>query len=144
ATIGSVGYYDDSKGTNVGATAAALNGMGSMSGGRLVLIAGGDGKGQDFSPLREPVARYVRDVVLIGRDGPAIGAALDGSGVPVHSCQSLEEAVDKAASLAQPGDAVLMSPACASYDMFRSYLHRAEVFVDAVRELGLSRGEVTG
>ncbi|WP_151448571.1 UDP-N-acetylmuramoyl-L-alanine--D-glutamate ligase [Lacisediminimonas profundi] len=144
ATIGSVGYYDDSKGTNVGATVAALNGMGSMSGGRLVLIAGGDGKGQDFAPLREPVARYVRDVVLIGRDGPAIGVALDGSGVPVHSCQTLEEAVDKAASLAQPGDAVLMSPACASYDMFRSYLHRAEVFVDAVRELGLSRGEVTG
>ncbi|MDB5796158.1 MAG: UDP-N-acetylmuramoyl-L-alanine--D-glutamate ligase [Paucimonas sp.] len=142
ANISGVEYYDDSKGTNVGATVAALKGMGAVCSGRLLLIAGGDGKGQDFSPLADPVARYVRDVMLIGRDGPAVGAALDATGVPQHACQTLEEAVERAASLAQPGDAVLMSPACASFDMFRSYLHRAEVFVQAVRELGLSRGEV--
>jgi UDP-N-acetylmuramoylalanine--D-glutamate ligase len=150
ATISGVAWYDDSKGTNVGATVAALSGMGSEAGNRagnnvgarLLLIAGGDGKGQDFTPLAEPVARHVREVFLIGRDGPALGAALVASGVPLHACASLEEAVSLAASMAGPGDAVLMSPACASYDMFRNYLHRAEAFVAAVREIGLSRGEV--
>jgi UDP-N-acetylmuramoylalanine--D-glutamate ligase len=142
ATIGGVEYYDDSKGTNVGATVAAILGMGLVCNGRLLLIAGGDGKGQSFAPLAAPVARYVRDVILIGRDGPAIATALDGTSVPQHSCDSMQAAVMQAAALAQPGDAVLMSPACASYDMYRSYLHRAEVYVDAVRELGLSRGEV--
>jgi UDP-N-acetylmuramoylalanine--D-glutamate ligase len=144
ASIGGVEYYDDSKGTNVGATVAAILGMGPVCNGRLLLIAGGDGKGQSFAPLAAPVARYVRDVILIGRDGPAIGTALDGTAVPQHVCDSMDAAVNKAAELAQPGDAVLMSPACASYDMFRSYLHRAEVFIAAVRELGLSRGEVIG
>lgn len=142
ATIGGVEYYDDSKGTNVGATVAAILGMGPVCNGRLLLIAGGDGKGQSFAPLAAPVARYVRDVILIGRDGPAIGTALDGTAVPQHVCESMHAAVMRAAELAQPGDAVLMSPACASYDMYRSYLHRAEVYVDAVRELALSRGEL--
>jgi len=142
-TIQDVEYYDDSKGTNVGATVAALNGLGH--GGkpnRLLLIAGGDGKGQDFSPLAEPLAKYGRAVFLIGRDAGAIRSAVTDSGVELIDCATLEEAVEKAGAMAQGGDAVLLSPACASLDMFRNYAHRAEVFVDAVRELALSRGEV--
>jgi UDP-N-acetylmuramoylalanine--D-glutamate ligase len=142
-TIQDVEYYDDSKGTNVGATVAALNGLGH--GGkpnRLLLIAGGDGKGQDFSPLAEPLAKYGRAVFLIGRDAGAIRGAVTDSGVELIDCATLEEAVEKAGAMAQGGDAVLLSPACASLDMFRNYAHRAEVFVDAVRELALSRGEV--
>jgi UDP-N-acetylmuramoylalanine--D-glutamate ligase len=145
ATIGDVEYYDDSKGTNVGATAAALNGLGAQQSngtGRLVLIAGGDGKGQDFSPLAEPVAKYVRAVLLIGKDAQAIRVAIEPAGVDLIDCMTLEEAVQRAAALAQPGDAVLLSPACASLDMFKNYAHRAQVFIDAVRNLGLSRGEV--
>jgi UDP-N-acetylmuramoylalanine--D-glutamate ligase len=142
ASIGGVDYYDDSKGTNVGATVAALNGLGLMQGGRLVLIAGGDGKGQDFSPLAAPVAKFVRTVVLIGKDGPAIRSAVAPSNVDTLDCATLQEAVERAAEFARPGDAVLLSPACASLDMFRNYAHRAEVFADAVRELALSRGEV--
>jgi UDP-N-acetylmuramoylalanine--D-glutamate ligase len=146
ATIGSVDYYDDSKGTNVGATVAALNGLGLAQAqggpGQLVLIAGGDGKGQDFSPLAEPVAKHARAVLLIGRDAAAIRAAIEGSGVELIDCETLEAAVQKASELAHGGDAVLLSPACASLDMFRNYKHRAEVFVDAVREVALSRGEV--
>jgi UDP-N-acetylmuramoylalanine--D-glutamate ligase len=144
ATIGGVEYYDDSKGTNVGATVAALNGLGHMQGGnsRLVVIAGGDGKGQDFAPLAEPVAKYVRAVVLIGKDAPAIRAAVQDSGVGIVDCTTLEAAVMRAAEFAQPGDAVVLSPACASLDMFRNYKHRAEVFVDSVREVALARGEV--
>jgi UDP-N-acetylmuramoylalanine--D-glutamate ligase len=142
ASIGGVDYYDDSKGTNVGATVAALNGLGLMQGGRLVLIAGGDGKGQDFSPLAEPIAKHARAVLLIGRDAAVIRAAVEQTGVALIDCESLEAAVQKAAEIAQTGDAVLLSPACASLDMFRNYVHRAEVFIDAVRELGLSRGEV--
>ncbi|WP_019141990.1 UDP-N-acetylmuramoyl-L-alanine--D-glutamate ligase [Noviherbaspirillum massiliense] len=143
ATIGDVEYYDDSKGTNVGATVAALNGLGLERGGaRLVLIAGGDGKGQDFSPLAEPVAKYVRAVLLIGRDASAIRAALAQSGIELIDCASLEEAVQRAAEVAQAGDAVLLSPACASLDMFRNYAHRAQVFIDTVREVALARGEV--
>jgi UDP-N-acetylmuramoylalanine--D-glutamate ligase len=126
-----VRYYDDSKGTNVGATLAALEGLASP----VVLIAGGDGKGQDFSPLREPVARCARAVLLIGRDAGPIAAALDGCGRPLVHCASLEEAVVRADGLAQPGDAVLLSPACASLDMFRNYAHRAEIFVAAVSRL---------
>ena len=144
-TIDAVEYYDDSKGTNVGATVAALNGLGSSLGGdsqRLILIAGGDGKGQDFAPLAEPVARYVRAVLLIGKDAASMRAAITPAGVVVEDCASLEQAVQRAAELAQEGDAVLLSPACASLDMFRNYGHRAQVFVDAVRELGLSRGEL--
>ncbi|WP_343649839.1 UDP-N-acetylmuramoyl-L-alanine--D-glutamate ligase [Herbaspirillum sp.] len=141
--IQEVDYYDDSKGTNVGATVAALNGLG-LGGrpNRIVLIAGGDGKGQDFSPLDLPVQKYARAVLLIGRDAPAIRAALADSGVELIDCASLEAAVEKAGEIARAGDIVLLSPACASLDMFRNYAHRAEVFVDAVRELALSRGEV--
>ncbi len=144
-TIGGVEYYDDSKGTNVGATAAALNGLGLNQGAasmRLVLIAGGDGKGQDFSPLAEPIAKYARAVLLIGKDAGSIRSALESSGVDLIDCETLEQAVQRAAGLAQPGDAVLLSPACASFDMFKGYAHRAQVFIDAVREVALSRGEV--
>ena len=142
--VGDVEYYDDSKGTNVGATVAALFGLGKAFGGaeqRLVLIAGGDGKGQDFSPLAEPVSRYVRAVVLIGRDAPALRAALEPAGVDVIDCATLPEAVKRASSLALAGDAVLLSPACASLDMFKNYAHRAQVFVDAVRDIALENGQ---
>ncbi|HEY4541704.1 MAG TPA: UDP-N-acetylmuramoyl-L-alanine--D-glutamate ligase [Noviherbaspirillum sp.] len=143
ANVGGVDYYDDSKGTNVGATVAALNGLGAgRDEANLVLIAGGDGKGQDFSPLADPVARHVRAVVLIGKDAPQLRAALADSGVELLDCATLEAAVQKAAEFARPGDSVLLSPACASLDMFRNYAHRAEVFVEAVRELALARGEV--
>ncbi len=145
-TIGGVDYYDDSKGTNVGATVAALNGLGASQDGasnHLVLIAGGDGKGQDFSPLADPVAKYARAVILIGKDADNIRAALQATGVDMINCATLEEATQKAAELAQSGDAVLLSPACASLDMFKNYAHRAQVFVDEVREIGLSRGEVS-
>ncbi len=145
ATISGVDYYDDSKGTNVGATVAALNGLGADLGpsGRLLLIAGGDGKGQDFSPLAEPSAKYVRAVFLIGKDAPALRAALAQTGLALVDCASLEQAVREAAALAANGDAVLLSPACASLDMFRDYKHRAQVFVDTVHEIGLARGEVS-
>lgn len=142
--IQGVEYYDDSKGTNVGATVAALNGLGADLGGtgRLVLIAGGDGKGQDFGPLAEPVARYVRAVILIGKDAPRLRAEVEHSGAELIDCHTLERAVLIASERAQAGDAVLLSPACASLDMFRNYAHRAQVFVDAVRELAMARGEV--
>jgi UDP-N-acetylmuramoylalanine--D-glutamate ligase len=145
-TIANVDYYDDSKGTNVGATVAALNGLGASQDGasqQLVLIAGGDGKGQDFAPLADPVAKYVRAVLLIGKDAGSIRDAIQSTNVQLIDCTTLEEATQKAAELAQAGDAVLLSPACASLDMFKNYAHRAQVFVDTVREIGLSRGEVT-
>ncbi|CAB1370241.1 UDP-N-acetylmuramoyl-L-alanine--D-glutamate ligase [Denitratisoma oestradiolicum] len=181
AEIGGVGYYDDSKGTNVGATVAALEGLGGQmaakamgnsrtpppilprqagevtshplprEGGwgegksmpaprneddpRIVLIAGGDGKGQDFVPLSLAIARYCRAVMLIGRDGPKIAEILAGSGVPFHQAADMDEAVRLASRAAQEGDAVLLSPACASFDMFRNYEHRALVFVAAVQAL---------
>ena len=144
ASIDGVDFYDDSKGTNVGATVAALNGLGKAFGGeqqKIVLIAGGDGKGQEFDPLAEPVSRYVRAVVLIGRDAPQLRSAIGPAGVDMIDCATLPEAVQQAASLAQPGDAVLLSPACASLDMFTSYAHRAQVFVDCVRELALDKGQ---
>jgi UDP-N-acetylmuramoylalanine--D-glutamate ligase len=147
-TIDGVTWYDDSKGTNVGATVAALNGLGAQPGGddgtaaKLWLIAGGEGKGQDFTPLAEPVARHARAVLLIGRDAPQIRAALTDTGVDLIDCATLEEAVQHAASAAPAGDIVLLSPACASFDMFTGYGHRARVFVEAVREVALSRGEV--
>jgi UDP-N-acetylmuramoylalanine--D-glutamate ligase len=144
AAINGVEYYDDSKGTNVGATVAALVGLGQSFGGeqqRLVLIAGGDGKGQAFDPLAAPVARYGRAVLLIGRDAPAIRGALADSGVPLEDCATLEQAVKRGAELAHGGDAVLLSPACASLDMFKNYAHRAQVFVDTVRELALDAGQ---
>ncbi len=126
-----VRYYDDSKGTNVGATVAALEGLGC----KVVLIAGGDGKGQDFSPLAAAFARHVRAAVLIGRDAGRIATAVAGSGTALECAADLDVAVARADALAQPGDAVLLSPACASLDMFRNYAHRAEVFVAAVRRL---------
>jgi UDP-N-acetylmuramoylalanine--D-glutamate ligase len=129
ATRRGVDWYDDSKGTNVGASIAALEGLGRPA----LLILGGDGKGQDFSPLVQPVARYARRVLLIGRDAPRIEKALDG--LPTERCASLEEAVEQAAACARPGDAVLLSPACASFDMFRDYRHRGECFAAAVRRL---------
>ena len=138
-TVAGIDYIDDSKGTNVGATVAALDGLRR----KLVLIAGGDGKGQDFAPLREPIARWARAVVLIGRDAEPIAAVLNGcDGLVLERSATLPDAVRAAARLAQEGDAVLMSPACASLDMFRNYAHRAEVFVDTVRELALEAGEL--
>ena len=131
AEVGGVAFYDDSKGTNVGATVAALMGMTS----RIVLIAGGEGKGQDFSPLRDAVAKKAKGVVVIGRDGDKIAAAIEASGVAIVHAASMHDAVRAGFSLAQPGDAVMLSPACASFDMFRNYEHRAEVFVEEVRAL---------
>jgi len=136
AEIEGVTYYDDSKGTNVGATEAALYGMGNR---KAVVILGGDGKGQDFSPLKAAVKANARAVLLIGRDASLIATALSGSGVDAHRAASLQEAVEQAQRLAHPGDAVLLSPACASFDMFRNYIHRAEVFVDAVKKLAAER-----
>ena len=168
AEIAGVTYYDDSKGTNVGATVAALNGIGGQlatqaqsahesrfphrerGAGRegddtpfagnehdrkIVLIAGGDGKGQDFSPLRNPVARHARAVVLIGRDASRIEAALDTSGVTLLQANDMQKAVSLAATAARQGDSVLLSPACASFDMYRNYEHRAEAFAAAVNAL---------
>jgi UDP-N-acetylmuramoylalanine--D-glutamate ligase len=106
---------------------------------KVVVILGGDGKGQDFSPLRDAVARHARAVVLIGRDGLQIGRAIAGCGVPVLAAGDLPEAVRKSAVAARQGDAVLLSPACASFDMFRNYEHRAQVFVEAVRQLEKQR-----
>jgi UDP-N-acetylmuramoylalanine--D-glutamate ligase len=136
ATVAGVEFYDDSKGTNVGATVAALEGLGA-EGRKLVVILGGDGKGQDFAPLAAAVARHARAAVLIGRDAALLRAVLEPgmSADRLLTADSLPAAVGIAASLAQPGDAVLLSPACASLDMFRNYVHRAEVFAAAVREL---------
>lgn len=144
AGIDGVEYYDDSKGTNVGATVAALEGLGKTFGEsdrQILLIAGGDGKGQDFSPLAGPCARYVRAVLLIGRDAPAVRAAIEPSGVPCFDLDDLPQAVRRAAGLARSGDVVLLSPACASMDMFKNYAHRAQVFVDTVRDIALEKGQ---
>jgi UDP-N-acetylmuramoylalanine--D-glutamate ligase len=138
AIVNEVEYFDDSKGTNVGATVAALQGLGQER--RVVVILGGDGKGQDFAPLAWPVQRHARAVVLIGRDGPRIREVLLPVGVPLHDASDMAEAVTLAASLAQSGDAVLMSPACASFDMFDNYGHRAQVFVQAVARLADAAG----
>ena len=142
ATVDGVQYYDDSKGTNVGATVAALDGLGA-EGLRLAVILGGDGKGQDFAPLAAPLARAARAVVLIGRDAARIEQAI-GAGqapFPVRRAATLPQAVEQAAALAKDGDAVLLSPACASLDMFRNYEHRAEVFAGAVRDLAQRAGQ---
>jgi UDP-N-acetylmuramoylalanine--D-glutamate ligase len=131
AIVDEVEYFDDSKGTNVGATVAALAGLGEER--RVVVILGGEGKGQDFEPLAAPVRQYARAVVLIGRDASIIEAALASTGVSLMHAGSMEEAVQAAAARANPGDAVLLSPACASFDMFRDYEHRADVFREAVQ-----------
>lgn len=136
-----IAWYDDSKGTNVGAAVAALNGLGGGQAKRkIVLIAGGDGKGQNFSPLAPAVAEHARAVILIGRDGAVIGEALKASGVPLVFAKDMADAVAKAGTLAAAGDAVLLSPACASFDMFRDYQHRAEVFIAAVNAWLASAG----
>jgi UDP-N-acetylmuramoylalanine--D-glutamate ligase len=144
ATVNGVDAFDDSKGTNVGATVAALMGLGAdKSPARLVVILGGDGKGQDFAPLAEPVLRHARAVATIGRDAAAIEAALSATGVPVQRHETLQAATRWAFDRAHAGDAVLLSPACASLDMFRNYAHRAEVFVDEVKALAAEHGEMS-
>jgi UDP-N-acetylmuramoylalanine--D-glutamate ligase len=136
ASVEGIDYVDDSKGTNVGATVAALDGLAQ----RAVLIAGGDGKGQDFDPLAAPVARWCRAVMLIGRDAPKIRAALESTGIALTDHATLEDATRAAATLAEPGDVVLLSPACASFDMFKGYAHRAAVFRDTVEAIAAERG----
>ncbi|MFZ3322069.1 MAG: UDP-N-acetylmuramoyl-L-alanine--D-glutamate ligase [Usitatibacter sp.] len=135
AATGGVRFYDDSKGTNVGASVAALEGFADP----VVLIAGGDGKGQDFAPLAPAVKKHARAVVLIGRDAARIEAALRPTGIALHRAATLEEAVQAAFHLAREGDAVLLSPACASFDMFRNYGHRGDVFAQAARALAQGR-----
>ncbi len=137
-SIGGVDFVNDSKGTNVGATVAALEGLGQ----KVVLIAGGVGKGQDFSPLARVVKQYATAVVLIGQDAPLIEAALRGSDVPVETLPTLDLAVARGFALAKSGEAVLLSPACASLDMFRNYHERGQAFVDAVQTLALDHGEM--
>ena len=136
--VGDIEYIDDSKGTNVGATAAALEGLGADR--KLVVILGGEGKGQDFSPLAGPLAQHARAAILIGRDAPLIRAAVESCGVPLIDADSMEQAVRLATGRAHAGDAVLMSPACASFDMFRDYAHRAEMFRAAVMRLADEAG----
>jgi UDP-N-acetylmuramoylalanine--D-glutamate ligase len=138
AVVNEVEFFDDSKGTNVGATVAALQGLGADR--RVVVILGGDGKGQDFSPLAEPVSRFARAAVLIGRDAPLIREVLGLADVPVVDAKDMVDAVSQASALAQSGDAVLMSPACASFDMFKDYEHRARVFGQAVADLADAAG----
>lgn len=135
AAIDGVTYYDDSKGTNVGSTVAALNGFTRP----VVLIAGGEGKGQDFSPLHDAIKNHARAVVLIGRDREQIAHALKGTGVAIERAATMEEAVRCARAASQSGDVVLLSPACASFDMFNNYGHRGDVFAAAVRS-AVARG----
>lgn len=143
ALVNGVEAYDDSKGTNVGATVAALNGLGDdKSPAKLVVILGGDGKGQDFAPLATPVQKHVRAVATLGRDAETIELALRYTGVSVQRHDTLEAATRWAFQRAHAGDAVLLSPACASLDMFRNYAHRAEVFVNEVNALAAASGEV--
>jgi len=134
ADIDGVAYYDDSKATNVGAAVAAMDGL-APSAQRIVLIAGGKDKGGDYTPLRERLERSGRGVVLIGEARPILERALSGADFPVVSADSMAQAVTAARELAQPGDAVLLAPACASFDMFRSYAHRGDVFQDTVKQL---------
>jgi UDP-N-acetylmuramoylalanine--D-glutamate ligase len=140
ANIDDIDFYDDSKGTNVGATCAAILGMtknvnGHCNPQKVVLIAGGDGKGQDFSPLASALQANSRAVVLIGRDAPLIETVLAKTNISIYHAADLPEAVNIAKKIAKTGDAVLLSPACASFDMFKNYVHRAEVFVEAVKQL---------
>jgi UDP-N-acetylmuramoylalanine--D-glutamate ligase len=132
--INGVTYYDDSKATNVGATAAALDGLCNRAG-RVVLIAGGIDKGGSYAPLRERLQRCGRAAVLIGEAAPLIQASLDGCSLAVERAETMEIAVRKASQLAQPGDTVLLAPACSSFDMFDSYAHRGEVFQQSVHAL---------
>jgi len=129
-----VSYYNDSKGTNVGATLAAISGLGADLSGKIVLIAGGDGKGADFAALSEPMQSWGRAALLIGRDAEAIATVLAGQTLCQHEI-TLESAVQAAQKLAHPGDLVLLSPACASFDMFNGFEHRGQCFVAAVQAL---------
>ncbi|MDZ4055740.1 MAG: UDP-N-acetylmuramoyl-L-alanine--D-glutamate ligase [Polynucleobacter sp.] len=139
AVIRDVEYVDDSKGTNVGATVAALNGLGDAAGTRKIwLIAGGEGKGQDFTPLREPIQRFVKGVLLIGKDALLMQDSLSSTGVEIEMCETLSNAVTSAAAKAVSGDIVLLSPACASFDQFLDYIHRATAFVSEVEELAMT------
>ena len=135
--VNGIEYIDDSKGTNIGATVAALQGLGR----RAVLIAGGVGKDQDFSLLAPSVAAHARAVVLIGRDAPLLRDALADTGVPLHDATDMDAAVRLCATLAQPGDVVLLSPACASFDMFTGYAQRGDVFAQAVRSMAEEAGQ---
>ncbi|AJC50392.1 UDP-N-acetylmuramoyl-L-alanine--D-glutamate ligase [Coxiella endosymbiont of Amblyomma americanum] len=129
-----VDYYNDSKGTNVSATQAAIVSLGNAMKGKLILIAGGKGKGADFFALKSVVKRYVKQVVLIGEDTPRLESALHGC-TKILRAFSMEEAVKRSSDVAQPGEGVLLSPACASYDMFKNYAHRGNVFSKIVKEL---------
>ncbi|WP_250656831.1 UDP-N-acetylmuramoyl-L-alanine--D-glutamate ligase [Alkalimarinus coralli] len=133
-SLDGVDYINDSKGTNVGATVTAIESFGKSGRGKVVLIAGGEGKGADFSPLAEPLTKFGRNVVLFGRDAGKIELSLTDS-VQSVKVNSLEEAVKEARKLAQAGDSVLMSPACASFDMFRNFEARGDAFIDAVNRL---------
>ncbi len=140
-SVGDVEAFDDSKGTNVGATVAALLGLGAdKAPGKLLVILGGDGKGQDFTPLTEPLSQHARAVATIGRDAGLIEAVVKGLLVKRHD--TLQAAVAWCFAQAQPGDAVLLSPACASLDMFKNYAHRAQVFAQAVQALATDQGAV--
>lgn len=133
ARRGGVDFYNDSKATNVGAAQAAIDGLCQAGADKVVLIAGGDGKGADFQPLATALARHGRAAVLLGRDAPRLAAVLEDV-LPLALARDMDEAVMRAAELARPGDAVLLSPACASFDMFDDYAHRGEVFTAAVRD----------
>lgn len=135
-TINGVDWFNDSKGTNVGATKAAIEGLGGSikKQGKVVLIAGGIGKDADFSPLQTAVAEFVKTVILIGRDAKIIETALHGAAKTIHAT-SMQDAIELAGAEAAPGDAVLLSPACASFDMFNNFEHRGEVFMQLVKKL---------
>ena len=137
-SVRGVDFFNDSKGTNVGATAAGLEGLGR----RIVLVAGGVGKGQDFEPLVPVVKRHVRAVILIGQDATIIAQVLAPSEVSTVFAADMNQAVTQAFACAEEGDAVVLSPACASFDMFQNYPHRGQVFVSAVTDLALDQGEV--
>ena len=126
-----VAWYNDSKGTNVGATLAAIDGLGAAITGKVILIAGGVGKGQDFKPLSPALAKYGKAVILIGEDASKIDAAITANVDKVYAT-TLVDAVQQAQTLASTGDAVLLSPACASFDMFKHYEDRGQQFVSAV------------
>ncbi len=133
-TVNGVDYIDDSKGTNVGATVAALEGLGA-NGTKLVVILGGDGKGQAFSPIADSMGKHARAAVLIGRDAPLIEKALQGAEYPIIHAKDMPQAVQKASELAQPHDCVLLSPACASWDMFKDYAQRSAIFIASAKAL---------
>ncbi len=135
--IAGVQYYNDSKGTNVGATIAAVDGLAATISGKIILLAGGQGKGADFSPLRNSLEQHVRHCLLFGEDARTIEKQLDGA-TSFTQVLDLNAAVEQAKMLAQSGDLVLLSPACASFDMFRNYAHRGDVFAELVAKIGIA------